>query len=247
LFGALQAFPSTLVTEIALWSGFDFIIIDCQHGVIDEPAQIAALQIISRSDALAVVRVRRRDFDAVSRYLDFGCDAILLADVQTPGDATQLVAAATHGRHGTRSSSAGTRANRFGTDLDAHCGMAGAPPALLAMIEGHAGLQCIDAIAATPGLTGLVIGPNDLAHDLGCPNDFASPAYEAAFALIERAASREQLLLGSKVHPGFPAQRLAQNGHRLIVASSDSAALRDGFRAHLGAACTTRAAGTEAR
>jgi 4-hydroxy-2-oxoheptanedioate aldolase len=239
LIGALQTLPSTLATEVALRSGFDFIIIDCEHGVIDEPAQIASLQIISSTDALAVVRVRPRDFNAVSRYLDFGADAILLANVQTPDDASQFVAAGAHWHDGTRSSSVRTRLDRFDIESDPRWSIASRPPpALLAMIEGRAAVNCIDAIAATPGLTGLVIGPNDLAADLDCPNDFTSPVYEAAFAAIEHAASRADLLLGSKVHPGFPAERLVQNGHRFILASSDSAALRHGFQVHLKAART---------
>jgi 2-keto-3-deoxy-L-rhamnonate aldolase RhmA len=93
----------------------------------------------------------------------------------------------------------------------------------------------IDAIVATTGLDGLVIGPSDLSADLDCPNDFAKPAYGAAFVAIERAATRAGLILGSVAHTGFDLERLLAAGHCFIRASSDVMALRDGLLAHLGA------------
>jgi 2-keto-3-deoxy-L-rhamnonate aldolase RhmA len=81
-----------------------------------------------------------------------------------------------------------------------------------------------------------VIGPHDLAADLGTDNDFAAPAYHAAFSKIEEAATRAGVLLGSRTHPGFPIERLLGAGHSFILASGDVSALRDGYRAHLEAA-----------
>jgi 2-keto-3-deoxy-L-rhamnonate aldolase RhmA len=232
VFGALQSIPSPALTEVALWSGFDFIILDLEHGVLDEPSLLASLQVISHTPAFAVVRVRPRDFSAVGRYLDFGADGILLPDVCSAGEARMFVAAAAHGPRGSRSSSEGARGARYGLSGRANSGS----PLLLAMIEGADAVSEIDAIATTPGLDGLVIGPHDLAADLGSENDFSTPAYQAAFARIEQAATHAGVLLGSRTHPGFPIERLLGAGHSFILASGDVTALRDGYRAHLEAA-----------
>ncbi len=233
VFGLVQTAPGPFVTELAVWSGFDFVVVDCEHGIIDEPAHVASLQVISGSEAFAVVRVRPGDVGAISRYLDFGAAGILMPNVRTPAEATALVAAATYGPKGTRSSTGSAlRAARYGLGPQTDP----APPLLLAMIESAQGVENIGAIAQTPGLDGLVIGPYDLSADLGCANDFSAAAYTRAFTEIERAAARTGRLLGSAAFPGFPVQRLLSAGHRFIVASVDTLALRDGFRSHLAAA-----------
>lgn len=232
VYGTLQSIPSPILTEIALWSGYDFIILDVEHGVLDEPSLLASLQVISHTPAFAVVRVRPRDFSAVGRYLDFGADGILLPDVCSSLEAQMFVAAASYGPYGSRSSSSSARAMHYGLGGRASCGS----PLLLAMIEGAEAVSNIDAIVATPGLDGAVIGPHDLAADLGTENDFSAPAYHEAFTRIEEAATRAGVLLGSRTHPGFPIERLRSAGHSFILASGDVSALRDGYRAHLEAA-----------
>jgi len=227
--GTLQSICAPTLTEIAILSGYDFIVLDCEHSVLDEPSQLASLQVISGTEAFSVVRVRPQDFAAVGRYLDFGAHAILLPDVRSAADASAFVAAATHGPRGTRSSTGAVRANRYGIPSSKQ-----APaPLLLAMIEGAQAVDAIEAIAATPGLDGLVIGPNDLAADLDVVDDFSAPAYVAAFTAVEQAAKRERLILGSRTHPGFPIERLLGAGHCFILAGRDVAAIREGYRLNL--------------
>jgi 2-keto-3-deoxy-L-rhamnonate aldolase RhmA len=232
VFGALQSIPSPALTEVALWCGFDFIILDLEHGVLDEPSLLASLQVISHTPAFAVVRVRPRDFGAVGRYLDFGADGILLPDVCSAGEAQLFVAAANHNQRGARTAGGSARAARYGLGSRVNSGS----PLLLAMIESADAVSEIDAIATTPGLDGVVIGPHDLAADLGTENDFSTPTYQAAFTSIEQAATRAGVLLGSRSHPGYPIERLLGAGHSFILASGDVAALRDGYRADLEAA-----------
>jgi 2-keto-3-deoxy-L-rhamnonate aldolase RhmA len=231
VFGIIQTIPAPTLTELAVWSGSDFVILDCEHGILDEPAQLACLQVMSGSDAFSAVRVRPGDLAAVGRYLDFGADAILMPDVQSAADAEAFVAAATPGPRGTRSSTGSARATRYGLGR-----IETGSPLLLALIEGGKAVAAIDAIAATPGLSGLVIGPSDLSADLGCPNDFTAPAYTAAFVRIEQAAASAGLFLGGRAHPGFPIERLLDAGHSFLIAGADITVLRDGFHSQLAAA-----------
>ena len=101
------------------------------------------------------------------------------------------------------------------------------------MIESAQAIDAIEAIAATPGLDGLLIGPHDLAADLGVPGDFSAPAYVKAFTAVERAAKSADLILGSRTHPGFPTERLIEAGHSFILAGSDVAAVIEGYRLNL--------------
>jgi 4-hydroxy-2-oxoheptanedioate aldolase len=233
VFGILQTIPVPTLTEMAVWSGYDFVILDCEHGVLDEQAHLASLRVISGSDAFAVVRVRPGDLGAIGRYLDFGADGIMMPNVRTSAEAAAFVAAAIHGPEGTRSSAgAAARAARYGLNPPPDPER----PLLLAIIEGAEAVENVAEIASTPGLDGLVIGPYDLSADLGCANDFSTSAYTAAFLEIERAAARAGLILGSAAHPGFPVERLIGAGHCFILASVDIFAIRDALRSHLAAA-----------
>lgn len=231
--GALQTIPGRAMTELALSAGFDFVMLDCEKGVVDIDAHLASLEAVLESDdAFAAVRVKPGDFDAVCRYVEFGAHLIVLPDVQTAADATAFVAAAARGK--LKGASRETDAPDLGAELPEQT--ADHLPLLFAMIESVKGVAAIADIAATPGLAGLIVGPNDLAADLGCPGDFTTKAYEDAVQIVELTAERHGLLLGSREHPGFPLRRLVEAGHCCILASIDVLALRDGYRADLAAA-----------
>ncbi|HEY6927610.1 MAG TPA: aldolase/citrate lyase family protein [Steroidobacteraceae bacterium] len=220
VFGAIQSIPSATLTEVAVSCGYDFIILDCERGVLSESAVTASLETISRTQAFSIVRVPPRDYLAVRRYLDCGADGILMPNVRTSAEAHAFVAAATLNSNRSDSS---TRINTAREEL----------PLLLAMIETLEGVSQLNAIASTAGIDGLVIGPHDLAIDLGAPNDFLTPEFQVAFARIERAARKAGLLLGTRTLPDFPFQKLLLGGHTFILLCADVAALREGYRTHL--------------
>jgi 4-hydroxy-2-oxoheptanedioate aldolase len=247
VFGLLQTLPGATLTELAVWSGFDFVILDCEHGVVDEQAHVASLQAISGTGAFALVRVQPGNLGAVGRYLDFGAAGIMMSNVNTAADAAAFIAAATLGPEGTRSSTGNAvRAARYGTDLQSpreeapHEKSSRRRPLLLAIIESAEAIANIAAISATPGLDGFVIGPYDLAASLSCTNDFSASVYESAFAKVEDTAVQARLLLGCIAHPGFSVERLIGAGHRFILAGVDILALRDGLRSLLAAARGSR-------
>jgi 2-keto-3-deoxy-L-rhamnonate aldolase RhmA len=231
LIGIAQTIPSAVVTELAIWCGYDFVMLDCEHGPVDEGHHLHCLQIIAANGVLSCVRVRPGDCAAVGRYLNWGANVILMADVRNTSDAAAFVAAATTGHDGTRSSSSASRVNRYGLGGSTTPG----GPMLLAMIEGADAVSHIEAIIAMPGLAGVVIGPNDLSADLGCGGDFSDPRYRAAFVDVETAALHAPCTLGSSVHAQCSAGSLARAGHTLILAGSDLALLRDDLRARLDA------------
>src|SRR5271155_5057683 len=97
VFGLFLTYPITAVAEIALWCGYDFIIVDAEHGASAESDQLDVLRIIANTDAFSLVRVRPSDRGAIERYLDFGADGIIVPDVESVGHA-QLIASSAHGR-----------------------------------------------------------------------------------------------------------------------------------------------------
>jgi 2-keto-3-deoxy-L-rhamnonate aldolase RhmA len=157
------------------------------------------------------VRLTPCDCEGAERYGALGAGALFLASVEGVGDVNRLAEAA---------------ASRSGS------------PLLFAMIESRAGADDLPAIVAADQLAGLVIGPNDLARDLG-QRDLQSEALMAVVASIEAEARSRALVLGSGVYPGFTLERLLDAGHALIVVASDIGAIG---KAWTGAIDETRAA-----
>jgi 4-hydroxy-2-oxoheptanedioate aldolase len=208
VFGAIQAMPGAASTDLAIRSGADFVILDCEHGLADETAHAASLQLLAKEDAFSAIRVRPRDLGAVEIYAQLGADVILMPDVKSAAAAQAFVAA---GRDKDQATQKQT-------------------PVLMAMIESQQAVAQIREIAATPGLGALVVGPNDLCADLGNGVDFGAPIFQEALVAVERAAAEAAKILGSGVYPGIPVSRLLTGGHTFILAVSDVGALQAGYR-----------------
>lgn len=205
VFGIAQTIPSVSLTLAAREAGFDFVMLDCQQGEADLDTHAASIRRLKESpQALAAVRVKPNDLAAARQYAELGADAILAPDVRTREEAEAFVNALKDARQATL---------------------------LFAMIES--GLADVEAIAEVKGLDGLLIGPTDLSADLGRPLDFAAGVYRETFARVEGAAQKHHLLLGSKPHPGYSAEKLIEAGHTFIMVGGDIQALSSGMKAML--------------
>jgi 2-keto-3-deoxy-L-rhamnonate aldolase RhmA len=231
VFALVQTIPSPTISELAAWSGYDAIILDCEHGTRDEAAHLACIQALSGTGAAVGVRLPPRDWAGVGRYLDLGVDMVLMADVTSADMAAQFVTSSHSGAGGIRSASGATRARRYGLS-----GRSERPPLLLALIEGAAAADAAAEIAAVHGLDGLLVGPSDLSADLGRPGDFGNDVYRGVMAHVAEAAKAHGLILGTRPHAGFELPVLLAAGHRFIVTGADIGILRSGMSCELNAA-----------
>jgi len=217
VFGLFQTFPEAAITELAVWCGFDFIIVDCEHGVADEPSQLEVLRTVAGSDTFALVRIRGQDDSAVARYLDFGADGVMVPDVRTVDHAKKIAFAAT------RRWTGGLRGDRYGLSAVDH---AKAHPLVIVLIEDPEGVLNAEAILDVAGIDGVIVGTGDLSTNLGSPGDFASPAYLAAVDKVEAAARARKKIIGSKPTADVPLSKALERGHRLIILGRDTAFVR---------------------
>ena len=158
LLGFWATIPSPLTAEVAAMAGADYVVVDQQHGAVDPTAMVAMLQAIRLGGAAALVRVARNDPWIIGNALDLGALGVIVPMVETAEQAAEAVAACRYATQGVRS--VGVLRGTSGSG-------ALEPPLCLVMVETRAGLEAADAIAATPGLDGIYIGPSDLALSLG--------------------------------------------------------------------------------
>jgi 4-hydroxy-2-oxoheptanedioate aldolase len=164
LLGVLLRMPAEELVEMTAVAGYDFVLIDCEHG----PADLLALRQHIAAAGLhgvpVIVRVGEGDGGAILRVLDQGAVGVVAPHLDDARDAAALVAAAHYSPLGARGFATYSRAGRFGeTDPAAHKDWFLHNTLVIGMIESPAGVAATDAIVGTPGLDGIMIGPADLA------------------------------------------------------------------------------------
>ena len=211
---------SPIVAETIAREGFAAVVLDQQHGLWDTASIVTGIGAMYHAGATPVVRVPLADFASVSRALDCGAEAIIAPMINTEGDARQFVAAAKYPPLGERSWGPNRamalqgRSNAVDYLREANDGTL-----TLAMIETPAALANVDAIAATPGIDALFIGPYDLSTALsgGKAQDVQAPEVERAIDQIWRG--------GEKRPARSPASIAATPSARSPWPSADSALL----------------------
>ena len=176
LFGLFVMIPSPAVVEMCAHAGFDYVILDLEHGAATMESIEHGVRAADAAGIPVVVRVGSRAAIDILHVLDTGASGILVPHVMTAGDAAAITGAAHYPPRGTRGMATTTRAGRHGfVTVGDHLKRAREQTVVLAQIEDAAAIAQVPAIAATPDLDGLFIGPSDLAASLGRPGETGHP------------------------------------------------------------------------
>ena len=177
--------PSPAIVEMCAYAGFDFVIIDNEHGTAGHETTENMLRAALASGMPAVVRCLEQD---IARTLDAGAGALQIPMVSTAAHAARLVQsvkyplpAALTGVSGQRGSAFSTRAAGYGAfGGPEHVRASNDGVALIVMIETLDGVGNAAEIAAVDGVDAVFIGPNDLAHSMGHENRWSDEPVQAA-------------------------------------------------------------------
>jgi 2-keto-3-deoxy-L-rhamnonate aldolase RhmA len=219
---------SPVSAQITALAGFDAVVVDLEHGAGDESA--ARSQIVAAQPS-ALIIVRTPDGPTqIARMLDFGADGVLLPRLGSAAEAAQAAPAVRYASG--RGVSGLARSVDFGTGARAGWRAdADAATACIVQIERSGALDEVDAIAALDDVDALLVGPADLANDLGCEANLdASPLREAAQRVIEAAVGHGKTA-GIHFGGGEDPVPWVQRGVTLISSSFESAVLLKGSRA----------------
>jgi len=156
--------PSANHAELLATLGFDGLVVDLQHSLIDFRTAVEMLTAIEGRGCEPLVRVSQNEYTEVGRLLDAGASGIIAPLIDTSEAAQALVDAFHYPPRGSRSLGPRRPVLRWGQDYRnrTHDLLVS-----LAMVESRAALENLEAILAVPGLDGVFIGPSDLALALG--------------------------------------------------------------------------------
>lgn len=167
-----------LAAEILAGAGFDWILVDGEHGPTDIPLLVSQLQAMKGGTAEPVFRVAWNDMVMIKRALDAGARTLMIPFVQSVEEARKAVAASRYAPLGIRGVAGGVRAADFGR-VKNYLQNAHLDTCILVQLETRAGLAAIEGIAALGGVDGIFIGPNDLAAEMGHLGNTRHPDVEA--------------------------------------------------------------------
>jgi len=176
--GLFNGLPSPAIIEMCAYAGFEFVIIDNEHGSADLGVTEHMLRAARASGIAPVVRCFEHD---LPRILDMGASAVQVPMVQTVEQARRLAGMTRYPPLGTRGSAFSTRAAGYGAYGGAgHTQRSNDGIAFIAMIETPQAIDVAGGIAAVEGVDAVFIGPNDLAHAMGHGSDWnAEPVQRA--------------------------------------------------------------------
>jgi len=233
-YGLFHGFASPLVAELLGLVGYDFVLIDGEHGPGDTMTTLSQVQAIQATPAMAMLRVAVNDPVEFKRALDIGVEAVMVPNVSSADEAGAAVAACRYPNAGKRGFAAPIlRAANYGMATADYVAKAADELLIAVQIETVAGAANAAEIAAVDGVDVVFIGPNDLSGDLGVLGQFDHPDFEKAVAAIEAGVKSAGKVLGCLPYPGADPAVLHRRGHRFICSGADVAVLREACIAQL--------------
>lgn len=238
--GTWLSIGSPVIAELASLSGFDWVLLDLEHGSASENAVLGQLLALRGSRTKGIVRVGAPHPDLIAKLLDLGAEGIMVPHVQHPEQARAVVRAAHYPPRGARGFSRTVRAHAYGLRAPEDT----PAPLLLAQIETLAAVRDAEAIAAVDGVDVLFVGPADLQHDLRHGSDSNPPSFEACLLRVVAAARNAGKAAGMLLRDPTELQARIAQGFTCVAVQSDLSLLRESFDSILKAAQAVPSLGT---
>jgi len=174
------------VAEIMARAGFDWLVIDMEHSVIELRDAQEMMQAIDLAGIAPIVRLTSNDADLIKRVMDAGAHGVMVPAVNSRADAERAVSAVYYPPRGSRGVGL-ARAQAYGGTFAAYRAWLEKEAVVIAMIEHIAAVEAIDRILTVEGVDAYMIGPYDLSSSLGVPGEFGNPKVVEAIARIREA------------------------------------------------------------
>ena len=193
--------PSPQLVEMIGHAGFDWVLIDMEHGTLDLETAELMIMAAEASGVTPIVRPRTNRKEDISSVMDRGAMGVQVPHVNTAEDARRAVSAVKFGPGDNRGLAAGTRPDHYGlaSSMQEFVQRSNDQTLVCVQLEHAAAIENVDEILAVEDVDVYFIGPSDLSQSMGHPgNPKADPVKKA----IERALGR--ILSAGKI-PGMPA------------------------------------------
>jgi 4-hydroxy-2-oxoheptanedioate aldolase len=235
LAGSWLNLGSAITAEMAGLCGFDWVVLDHEHGPGSDTTIVSQLQAVAATPAVALVRIAANDPVRFKRVLDAGAQGVVVPYVSTPAEAEAAVAAMRYPPRGVRGVAKLTRSTSFGMTFDDYFAHAHEWLVTVTQIETPQAVGHSAAIAAIDGVDVLFIGPMDLTTSLGIPGEYEHPQAVDAFRHVAAAAKAAGKAAGILLQSPAHVTMCRELGYTFIALGSDGGAASAGLRQAIAA------------
>lgn len=224
---------NALTAEIVGKAGYDWVLIDLEHGAGNEKDVLSQLQALGTSSSAALVRVEGHQRQRLHRILDLGAEGIMAPHINNAAEAKEVVEGLRYPPHGVRGVAKMVRATQFGRSFDEYYATANDNILGIVQIESVEALDHLDAIASIDGIDVLFIGPADLSMALGIYGQFDHPLFIDALTRTVDAANKAGKATGILLFNADDLSKYQQMGIRMIACGADATFVAEGARNNL--------------
>ena len=228
----VATFASPDIGKILKGCGFDFFIIDCEHGSFTTREAANIIAVARGAQIPALVRIPEMRREHALKFMEMGASGLLLPNTESAEQARMLVDCAKYAPLGHR----GVSLSRPHTDFARVSGATYMPRAndetlLMCQIESRRGVENIEAILAVEGIDVGFIGPNDMTQDYGILGQFEHPDIVSAFERVIAAARANGKWSGVHFGSAAPLAPWLSRGMQINMCGSDNGLLALGAAA----------------
>ena len=219
---------SPLSAELVSNAGFDWVLVDLEHGAGSESTLLPQLQGIGNGTALPLVRVESFERPRVQRVLDFGARGVMFPRIRNAEEAKVAIANMYYPPKGQRGLAKMVRATSFGKGFDDYLAQAQNELLGIIQIETKESLDHLDEIASIDGVDILFVGPSDLSLALGVFAQWDHPRFIEAVEATGKAAKKHGKAAGVLFLNPSQYDFYYQHGFRFLACGSDMTFLSQG-------------------
>tara|TARA_Y100000590_G_scaffold211779_2_gene240003 strand:- start:23802 stop:24563 length:762 start_codon:yes stop_codon:yes gene_type:complete len=216
------------ITSMMIKSGFDFLVMDMEHGSITESDLEELFEVFTDTNCIPMVRVAKNNEIMIRRVLDLGAKGIILPNVNSLKDINKAVKAIFYPPDGARGIGF-SKANNYGIDFDSYFNNFNENIILVGQIENKLAVQNIDDIFSSSKINSYIIGPYDLTGSMGITGEFDNQIYLDSLKKIKNSADKNNIKSGIHVvNPDINELRSAISlGYYFIAYSTDALLIYD--------------------
>lgn len=233
-FGAVTQIPSTALVEILGLSGFDFAMIDTEHGMYDIQTAGELIRAANGSGLDALVRVIGNDKGVIMKALDMGAQGVIVPHISNKDDAAQAVESCRYGSATGRGACPVVRAADYGlghwptiqkeSDMNAMAIM---------LIEDLEGVRNIDDIISVDGVDAVYLGPFDMSVSAGYKGEWNNPEIQKALDTVLTACNERNVPVMHSLLFGTDVEMWAEKGVRLFLQRADASVFSNACKTFL--------------
>lgn len=232
LYGLFLLSFSPTLAELAALAGYDYVVVDMEHGPGGIPEALACLRALDAARTPAVLRLPEASAVWAKKALDIGPAGLMIPSVESPAAAAEAVSHCRYPPRGVRGAAHPiVRASAYGLD-DSYLSRCEDDTLIICQVETAAGIAEVDAIAAVDGVDVVQMGPLDLSASMGYLWDPGNRKVRAALREAERkilearkkvvaASDGNAAYLGGFAMQNDPPEQLKLRGYHMVAGAVD--------------------------